>query len=77
MEAAKQVKEKGLENDLINRIAQDPAFGLDPETLRSMLNPSEYVGRAPEQTQEYVDWIRENLLKDMKAQPAFDDGLRV
>ena len=77
MEAAKQVKEKGLENDLIDRIAQDPAFGLDPETLRSMLNPSEYVGRAPEQTQEYVDWIRENVLKDMKAQPAFDDGLRV
>lgn len=77
MEAARQVKEEGLENDLISRIAEDPAFGLDLEALRSMLNPSNYVGRAPEQTQEYVDWIRENVLKGIKDQPAFDDGLRV
>jgi len=77
MEAARQVKEKGLENDLILRIARDPAFGMDLETLRSMLNPADYVGRAPEQTQEYVDWIRENVLKDIKEQPAFEDGLRV
>jgi adenylosuccinate lyase len=62
---------------LISRIAEDPAFGLDLEALRSMLNPSNYVGRAPEQTQEYVDWIRENVLKGIKDQPAFDDGLRV
>lgn len=77
MEAARQVKENGLENDLILRIARDPAFGMDLETLRSMLNPADYVGRAPEQTQEYVDWIRENVLKDIKEQPAFEDGLRV
>ena len=77
MEAARNVKEKGLENDLIARIAQDPAFGLDQKALSAMLDPGAYVGRAPEQTQEYVDWIKENLLKGIKEQPAFDDGLRV
>ncbi len=77
MEAAKTVKEKGLENDLISRIAQDPAFGLDLEALNSILDPAAYVGRAPEQTQEYVAWIRENILQGIKEQPAFDDGLKV
>ncbi len=77
MEAAKNVKQKGLENDLIARIAEDPAFGLDRDTLSAMLNPGDYVGRAPEQTREYVDWIKENVLKGIEEQPAFDDGLRV
>lgn len=52
--AAKVVKEEGLENDLIKRIAADPSFGLSLDELSQILNPSHFVGRAPEQTEEFI-----------------------
>ncbi|MFZ5988464.1 MAG: adenylosuccinate lyase [Bacillota bacterium] len=55
MEAAKQVKVEGKKNDLIERIAGDEAFGLDIEELKSVLDPKNYVGRAPEQVVEFID----------------------
>lgn len=62
MEAAKQVKVFGLENDLMDRIAADPAFGLDREKLSGTLDPKKYVGRAPEQTAEYVAQVRSDII---------------
>lgn len=55
MEAGRIVKEEGGENDLIKRIASDPMFGVTEEELGDILRPEKYVGRAPEQTQEFVD----------------------
>lgn len=55
MEAGRIVKEEGGENDLIRRIAADPAFGVTEAELSDILRPEKYVGRAPEQTQEFVD----------------------
>ncbi len=54
MEAAKQVKVEGNKNDLLERIAQDDAFQLNLEELKSLLKPENYVGRAPQQTEEFV-----------------------
>ncbi len=54
MEAAKVVKEQSGENDLLKRIAADPAFGLSGEDLDRLLDAKLYVGRAPQQTEEYV-----------------------
>ncbi|WP_276813261.1 adenylosuccinate lyase [Faecalibaculum rodentium] len=61
MEAARQVKELGRPNDLVDRIAGDPRFGLTREQILESMEPSRFVGRAPEQTEaffrEFVDPI--------------------
>lgn len=51
--AAKQVK-MGGENDLVERIAADPAFKITKEEIEAVLIPENYVGRAPEQTEEFL-----------------------
>ena len=54
MEAGKNVKEKGLENNLLELIAADPAFNMTLEELKNTMEPSQYTGRAKEQTEEFV-----------------------
>lgn len=54
MEAGAVVKVEGGENDLIDRIAADESFNLDKEELLSILKPENYVGRAPQQTEEFI-----------------------
>ncbi|MDR2647530.1 MAG: adenylosuccinate lyase [Oscillospiraceae bacterium] len=53
--AAQVVKAQGGENDLLNRIAADPLFGLRLEELQKMLDPIRFVGRAPEQTEGFLE----------------------
>ncbi|MGN0666588.1 MAG: adenylosuccinate lyase [Huintestinicola sp.] len=54
MEAGKQVKEEGLDNDLIERVLKDPAFGLDADKINSILVPENYTGRSSEQVTEFI-----------------------
>lgn len=54
MEAARRVKQGDGVNDLLERIAGDPLFGVTLRQLEDMLNPSAYMGRAPEQTDEFL-----------------------
>ncbi len=54
MEAGKRVKEEGKGNDLIERIAADPLFGVSEEALQDALRPELYVGRAPRQTEDFL-----------------------
>ena len=54
MEAAKQVKMEGKENDLLARIAADPAFKLTADDLSSMMNPEKFTGCAPMQTERFI-----------------------
>ena len=61
--AGKQVKEEGLPNDMVDRIAADPAFGLTREEIVAGLVPENFVGRAPQQVEEFIT----NVL-----QPIFD-----
>ena len=53
MEAAKLVKEEGKENDLIQRIAQDPIFPMDEAQLKALMDPGKFVGRSIQQVEEY------------------------
>ncbi|WP_289219924.1 adenylosuccinate lyase [Ileibacterium valens] len=53
MEAGRQVKMEGKENDLLERIKNDPRFNITDEQLETILDPSRYVGRAPAQTEEF------------------------
>lgn len=54
MEAGKQVKEKGLANDLIERIVSDSMFHLTREEIESELDPALYIGRCPSQVDEFL-----------------------
>lgn len=54
LEAGKNVKDRGLENNLIDLIAADPAFGLDKQALLAHMEPGRYIGRCPEQVTEFL-----------------------
>lgn len=54
MQAAANVKQRGLENNLIDLISTDEAFMLNVDELKEIMKPESYVGRAPEQTEEFV-----------------------
>ena len=54
MAAGKRVKEEGLDNDLIDRIAADPMFGLTKEEIVAELDPKAYIGRAPQQVEDFI-----------------------
>nr|WP_191384605.1 adenylosuccinate lyase [uncultured Lachnoclostridium sp.] len=65
MEAGKNVKEKGLENNLLELIAADPAFGLSPDELKKTMDPAKYTGRASVQVDKYLaDVVRPMLEKN-------------
>ena len=54
MQAGKTVKEEGKENNLVDLIAADPAFGLTKDDIEKNLKPELYVGRAPRQVEVYL-----------------------
>lgn len=54
MEAAKEVKEFGRPNDLVDRIARDPYFGMTKEEILHALNPNNLCGRAPHQVDDFI-----------------------
>ena len=66
MEAGAVVKKEGKPNDLLQRIAADPAFGKTLEELESLMEPSLYVGRAPQQTEEYITEVINPILEKYK-----------
>ncbi len=54
MESAREVKEFGRPNDLVDRIAKDESFGLTKEEILKALNPDNLCGRAPHQVEDFV-----------------------
>ena len=66
MEAGRLVKEEGKENDLLHRIAQDPAFQTTYEDLMHMLEHENFVGCAVEQTTWYIESIVRPVLEENK-----------
>ncbi|MEG1730063.1 MAG: adenylosuccinate lyase [Oscillospiraceae bacterium] len=52
--AGEVIKEQGLPNDLVSRIAADPLFGLTEDEILSAMNPKAFVGRAPEQVDDFL-----------------------
>ncbi len=63
MEAGRNVKERGLENNLLELIAEDESFGLTMEELTSVMQPEKYVGRAPKQVDEFLDEVVKPILE--------------
>ena len=54
LEAGKNVKELGLENNLIDLIAQNPKFGMTKEELMVHMKPEAYIGRCSQQVEEFL-----------------------
>lgn len=54
-EAGAQVKQHGLDNDLVERVKKDPYFQPILKNLDEILNPSTFVGRSPEQVTEFLE----------------------
>ncbi len=54
MAAGRIVKEEGGENDLVDRIAADPIFGVTKDEIMATLQPEHFTGRAPEQVAEFL-----------------------
>ena len=66
MQAGKNVKEEGLDNNLLELIAADPAFNLTLEELQKTMDPSKYTGRSEEQVEEFVKEYIEPVLAENK-----------
>ncbi len=66
MEAGKNVKVNGGPNNLIDLIAADGSFNLDIDALKAILKPENYVGRAPQQTEEFIDNVVQPILDENK-----------
>ena len=66
MEAGRNVKEKGMENNLLELIAADPAFNLNLEDLKKLMEPSRYTGRAKEQVEEFLADVIRPMLEENK-----------
>ncbi len=72
MEAGRNVKELGLDNNLLELIAADPSFNLTLEELKKTMDPSRYVGRAPRQVEEFL----EEVIKPVLAENARELGMK-
>ena len=66
MEAGRNVKEKGLDNNLLELIAADPAFGLSIEELKETMDPSKYTGRAAYQVDHFLAEVVAPVLEKNK-----------
>ena len=52
--AGKRVKEEGLDNNMVDLIAADPMFGLTKEEILAEMDPKAYIGRAPQQVEDFI-----------------------
>ncbi|MGI6071094.1 MAG: adenylosuccinate lyase [Blautia sp.] len=66
MEAGKNVKVEGKDNNLLELIAADPAFNLTLEELQKAMDPSRYTGRAKEQVEAFLSKVVEPVLEGHK-----------
>ncbi|HSJ63220.1 MAG TPA: adenylosuccinate lyase [Gemmatimonadaceae bacterium] len=75
--AARAVKDEAAPNDLLARLASDPAFPLRSEALHDLTEPARFVGRAPRQVEEFLEEVLEPLLADSQEAEAALEAPRV
>ncbi len=66
MEAGRNVKEEGKENNLLELIAADPSFNMTLEELQKSMEPSRYTGRSKEQVERFVNTVVQPVLEANK-----------
>lgn len=60
-DSANRIKQKGESNDLLERIKEDPSFGLTAEEVQDLVQVRDFIGRSPEQVEEYLVTISQQL----------------
>ena len=60
------MKQEGKENNLLELIANDPAFGMSLEDLQKTMDPSKYVGRSPIQVEKFIKDVVNPILEANK-----------
>ena len=66
MEAGRNVKVEGKENNLLSLIAADPAFNMSLADLEKTMDPSRYTGRAKEQVESFLEKVIRPVLEENK-----------
>ncbi|MGL4308793.1 adenylosuccinate lyase [Cetobacterium sp. SF1] len=77
MEAGKMVKIHGKENDLIERILEDSYFNIDREKLLQILDPKNFIGFAPQQTEDFIKTEIQPILDKYKDLLGMEADLKV
>ena len=77
MEAGKRVKQDGLDNDLLKRVIADDKIPLNEKDIERILNPKEFIGRAPEQTIEFIENEIDPLISKYKTGKNFEGIVNV
>ena len=67
MEAGRNVKERGLDNNLLELIAAEPSFNITLEELKKQMDPSKYTGRSNEQVEDFLKEVIRPILEENKA----------
>ena len=75
--AAEQVKVYGRDNDLLQRIAEDPTFGLTAEELEALADPSSFTGMAASQCMRYLNDVIKPILEHNQADMQKADEINV
>jgi adenylosuccinate lyase len=75
--AARAIKDGAESNDLLDRLSKDKSFGVKLKDLEGAIDPKRFVGRAPEQVDEFLRDVMTPLFAGETARPARPDELRV
>ncbi|MFN8581848.1 MAG: adenylosuccinate lyase [Gemmatimonadaceae bacterium] len=71
--AAQAMKNEGASNDMLERLAADPNFPADMDDLRRVIDPSRFVGRAPEQVDDFLRDVIAPLVANAPIQTSRDE----
>ena len=77
MEAGRNVKERGLDNNLLELIAAEPSFGITIEELKKQMEPSKYTGRSKEQVEDFLKEVIRPILEENKAELGLEAEINV
>jgi adenylosuccinate lyase len=73
IDAARAIKDGAEQNDLLDRIAADDTFGISRAELEQAMDPARFVGRAPQQVDEFLEEVVEPILAGAPAEVALEE----
>lgn len=77
MEAGRNVKERGLDNNLLELIAAEPSFGITLEELKKQMEPSKYTGRSKKQVEDFLKEVIRPILEENKEELGLEAEINV
>ena len=77
MEAGRNVKERGLDNNLLELIAAEPSFGITLAELKKQMEPSKYTGRSKEQVEDFLKEVIRPILDENKTELGLEAEINV